>query len=623
MEAATAESVPVLRGAGKPVVPATDPGRQNEEPSTFFAGFRLEADGTLWRGEAVVHLPPRELAALRLLLAHAGQVISPMQLRRALWGDVHVTADSVPRCLSSLRARLEPETCIQTVYKRGYRLSAEVRRSGGGPDGSFLRLAIAPFAAGYSIPEYLGQAIAAEITASLSREFHPAVAILARDSVFNLAQRGFTAQQIGQKLRANLVLTGTLRAFSSHCRLRAEMIRVKDDTQIWVEDMLAPRNRTDLLEQELMRRLAYRLDLGKPGGLALLQQPKQSGLAISASVAVEVEEMDGGRRAEAYEVYLRGRHEWRLLRRHQMQDGMRSLLRAIELDSSLLPAKIELAHLCVVQALYGFMSPAVSADLVHHAAESISDLSHRACALLPTLGWIHFSFDRNLSAALRAFSSSAHLPHDPLITRARVIFSLSRHRFAEAIELLRAALCADPFSPWLQSRLAWAFHLDGQGTRSVEQIRTSIALFPDHPAAGLYGAVILAFNGETDEGIGLARNLEQNSPYCDSAGAVYAYALACAGRAEEARGILGRLQWLGRERYISRGFMPAAYVALGEHEAALRELRIVEKDRCPWFFQMMADPRLKSLRGNPEFEQMRAILPAMESDAERDMKVNN
>jgi len=88
--------------------PATGLGRGDADPGFSFGGFRLEPDGTLLHGEAVVHLPPKELAALRLLLAHAGQIVSPLQLRQALWGDVHVTADSVPKCLSSLRARLEP-----------------------------------------------------------------------------------------------------------------------------------------------------------------------------------------------------------------------------------------------------------------------------------------------------------------------------------------------------------------------------------------------------------------------------------------------------------------------------------------------------------------------------------
>jgi DNA-binding winged helix-turn-helix (wHTH) protein len=46
------------------------------------------------------------LAALRFLLAHPGQIVTPVQLREAIWVDVHVTADSVPKCVSSLRARL-------------------------------------------------------------------------------------------------------------------------------------------------------------------------------------------------------------------------------------------------------------------------------------------------------------------------------------------------------------------------------------------------------------------------------------------------------------------------------------------------------------------------------------
>ena len=230
-----------------------------------FGSFRLEADGTLWRGEAVVHLPPKELAALRLLLESAGQIVSPLQLKRALWGDVHVTTDSVPKCLSSLRARLEPESCIQTVYKRGYRFTAEVVRQSGPPAGVLPRLAILPFANEYSVPEHLGHAIAEETMARLSNARFPSLSVLARDSVFTLVHRGFTAQQIGQTLKADLVLTGTLRAFSSQFRLRAEMIRVEDGVQIWVEDLLVDKDRLTGLESELVERLTFRLATGVPG----------------------------------------------------------------------------------------------------------------------------------------------------------------------------------------------------------------------------------------------------------------------------------------------------------------------------------------------------------------------
>lgn len=646
--AAGTEALPDDRSAIDPDSAAAGFSGGNAEAACVFAGFRLEADGTLWRGDAVVHLPPKELAALRLLIACAGQIVSPAQLKHALWGDVHVTAESVPKCLSSLRARLEPDAVIQTVYKRGYRFTAEIRRPNTESAATPLRLAILPFATRSFVPDHLGAAIAEEIIASLGAgrandrpsllgkiASHAAVAVMARDSVFNLALSGLTAQQIGRQLHADLALTGVVQAFCSQYRLRAEMIRVEDGTQIWVEDILAPQNRTEELESELLRRLAFRLGVG--GGSRPSPEPRNTistdralpsavslhGLQMAASAAGEAEETHRSQGAEAYEIFLRGHHEWQTLHRHRMQDGQRHLLRAIELDPSLICAKVDLAHLCVIQAFYGFMSPAVSAEMVHRVAESIPDLSHRAEALLPALGWVSFHFDRNLPDALLAFSYSAHLPHDPWATRARAMFSLSRHRFAEAIALLRAAIQTDPFSPWLHNRLAWALHLNGQAAESLELVQKNIVQFPEHEGTGLYGAAILAFNGEAERGIALAQEFTQRQPYFDLASSVHAYALACAGRADEARAILERLQWLGRERFVVRGFTPAAYAALGDHEAALAELRAVNEARCPWFFQMLADPRMKPLHGYAEFQQMRGILAAMEAEAEENLEIED
>jgi DNA-binding winged helix-turn-helix (wHTH) protein/tetratricopeptide (TPR) repeat protein len=627
---ATSDPLKALRCAQEPVLQAASFGCQGGESGYSFAGFRLEADGTLWRGETVVHLPPKELAALHLLLEHAGQVVSAQRLKHALWGEVHVTTDSISKCMSSLRARLEPEACIQTVYKRGYRFSAEVRRHETPPARALLRLAILPFTTREFVPEHLGTAIAEETIASLANAQCAAVAVLARDSVFNLALRGLTAQQLGLELKADLVLTGTLQTFSLHYRLRAEMIRVEDGTEIWVEDMLAPQSQTSRLEWELMRRLTCRLGAGLSAGVSWPQQGvpgtggrslpadwSPGGLSIAATAASEDEGECNSRQTEAYEIFLRGRHEWQTLHRHRMQDGLQHLLRAIELDPSLMAAKIDLAHLCVTQAFHGFMAPASSAEIVHRTAESIPEPPHQAIALLPALGWVHFHFDRNLPAALRDFSLSAHLFHDSWITRERAMFALSRHRFAEAIALLRAAIEIDPFAPWLQNRLAWALHLDGRRSQSMEQIQRTIKLFPDHEETGLYGAVILAFNGEAERASRLAQRLAQRLPYFDLAPAVHAYALACAGQQSEARAALDRLQWLGRERYIVRAFTPAAYLALGDRETALAELRAAEQARCPWFFQTLADPRLEPLYGDPEFQQMQAILTGMEAGAEQ------
>jgi tetratricopeptide (TPR) repeat protein len=291
---------------------------------------------------------------------------------------------------------------------------------------------------------------------------------------------------------------------------------------------------------------------------------------------------------------------------------MQQLVRATEIDPSLTPAQVDLAYVCCLQALCGFMAPRLAADKVSGAAEAIRPSSEHAGAILPAAGWVKFHFDRDMRAANDAFARSAHLPHDSRMARVRAMFALSRHRFDEAIGLTHSALRDDPFSPLLQARMAWAFHLAGESLKSVDQIRHAIASFPASEWTPLCGAIILCFNGEVQPAIKLAAEFVHQHPYFDWAAAVHAYTLACAGRGDEARAILERLEWLGRERFVLRSFTPAAYLALGDQAAALAELRKADEARCPWFFQMLADPRLKPLEGTAEFAQSIAALEQME-----------
>lgn len=624
----------------------------------LFAGFRLEADGSLFRGTSLIHLPPKELAALRLLLAKAGQVVAPAEVKQALWGDLNVTPDSVPKCLSSLRARLQPDECIQTVYKRGYRLMAEVRKSEQQSTTLLLRLAIPPFIREVGVPEHLGTSVAEETIFRLSNAERPQVAILARDSVFTLASRGLTALQIGEALHADLVMAGTLRSLNSHLRLRVEMIRVRDGVQIWVEDLLVERNKLVGLESDLANRLDFRLAAGTAVSVKELAQPvdqpafvkpaavrpsfakpgfaenrlqafaganspssrleSQQGAGFSISAAAETSQrgVSDSRRRDAYESYLRGHHEWQTLERHRMQDGLQQLTRATELDPSLIAAKIDLVRLCVTQSFYGFMPPSVAANLACRTADSVPNIPLQAAPMLPSLGWLNFHVDRNLPAALWAFTLSAKLPHDIFTTRERSQFALSRHRFDEASILLRAALDQDPYGPWLHARMAWTLHLAGQAEASVDCVRRGLALFPQHDGISFYGSMILSFNGITDEGLQLAESVVLLQPQIDLLKSVHAYALACAGREVEAKEILERLEWLSRERFVLSSFTPAVYVALGDCDRALAGLNAANEARCPWFFQMLADPRLEPLHDRGEFQRFKALLSEMERSAQ-------
>lgn len=576
-----------------------------------FGGFRLDADGTLLRGEVQVDLAPKELAALRLLLINPGRIVSPQEFKETLWPDAPALAESVSKCLASLRKKLEPEECIETIYKRGYRLSAVVRTLDE-PGGPPLRLAILPFAVEYGVPEYLGTAIAAEAGARIAAAGGSAaqqarVSMVARDSVFALALRGIAPQQIGEMLGADLVLQGQIRALPAHYRLRAEMIDAAGGGQTWVEDLLVERNRIGGLETELAHVVDRRLNVGLNAG----------GLSISAG-SDDAEPARVEQRREAYECFQRGRFEWQTLERHRMQDALRHLLQAVELDPGMVAARVELTHLCVAQEIYGFMPPVVAADLVRRMVTAQDETAAGVDRLMPGLGWISFHVDRNLPSALEYFRQAEHLPYDGWAMRMRALLALGRHRFAEAIALLESTMRVDPWAAWLHGRLAWVHHLAGDTAASVQLAHAALERFPLHEGVQLYGAMILAFNGEAARGVDLAGKLALRLPYFDLAAAAHAYALAMAGHPDAARAVLERLEWLSRERYTLKTFSAAAYVALGEPEKALAELRSAEHSRCPWFFETLADPRLAPLRAEPEFQSMLALLAAMEARAERD-----
>ena len=567
-----------------------------------FGNCRLEADGRLLRESQELHLAPKELQALRILLESAGRVVSPLELKRQLWGNIHVTADSIPRCISSLRSALLPDEYIQTVYKRGYRLTVPVARLESSPSLTPLRIAILPFDSKHNAAQHLGPAIAEEIIAILAEHrsnFGGRISVLARDSVFALAHQGHTAQQVGQILSAQLALTGSLHAAPDHYRLRVEAVRVADAAQLWVEDFLVPQTRVAGPESEIVDRILARLGFD----IFSLSAPAES---------LRTEAVNSARR-DAYEAYRRGRLAALAPLRHRQLEGLQDLLRAVELDPALIPAHIELVNAFITRAYCGFISPAVAAEQARRIARAIPDHSNGNAALLPALGWIRFHMDHNLEGAMRAFEQSADLDYDPRVSRARVMFALSRHRFREAVELLESALRFDPFAPWQHARLAWAWHLAGDADRGLEQANHALKLFPDHEGVLFYAAIILAYAGEAERALQITSALTQRYPHFDLAFALHGYALACAGRKTEAAEIVERLQWLGREHYVSSSFTPAILVKLGNREAALAELRISEEARCPWFFQMLADPRLNDLRDMPDFKRMIGYLRAMDA----------
>ncbi|WP_283939052.1 winged helix-turn-helix domain-containing protein [Pseudomonas sp. T1.Ur] len=103
---------------------ATD---QTPAKSFVFDHWLLQSDGTLMRDGQGVHVPPKELHVLRLLLRSAGTVVSKDYLLDHVWPRMDAAEESLTRCIYALRKLFkESKDYIATVYGQGYRFTGSV-----------------------------------------------------------------------------------------------------------------------------------------------------------------------------------------------------------------------------------------------------------------------------------------------------------------------------------------------------------------------------------------------------------------------------------------------------------------------------------------------------------------
>jgi DNA-binding winged helix-turn-helix (wHTH) protein len=87
----------------------------------------------LMRGGEEIRLRPKVFDLLCLLVEQRGQMVDKEELIRRLWPDASVEENNLSVTVNALRAAFGDQHYIETVAKRGYRFTAEVKVGGGEP----------------------------------------------------------------------------------------------------------------------------------------------------------------------------------------------------------------------------------------------------------------------------------------------------------------------------------------------------------------------------------------------------------------------------------------------------------------------------------------------------------
>ncbi len=99
-----------------------------------FDGFVLDSERGLRFEDQHIHLHPKELAALCLLVRHGGQLVTKEMLAEEVWKSSSVSDESIARCISvinlaSRKANPRADKLIKNEYGRGYRFVGQLHES--------------------------------------------------------------------------------------------------------------------------------------------------------------------------------------------------------------------------------------------------------------------------------------------------------------------------------------------------------------------------------------------------------------------------------------------------------------------------------------------------------------
>ena len=205
------------------------------------------------RGAVVTRLQEQPFQILDLLLEKPGDVVSRERIRERLWAD-GTTVDfehSVNAAIKRLRTALGDDAVqprfVETVPRWGYRFIALPKAAARAEESTTPparpRLIVLPFVApnGSHLDEAFGDGLTQELIAQLAHRCADRIGVLARTSAMLYKDARHRAGDIGDAMRVDYLVEGSVRLSEDRIRVTAQLIEARGETHRWAHAYDRPR----------------------------------------------------------------------------------------------------------------------------------------------------------------------------------------------------------------------------------------------------------------------------------------------------------------------------------------------------------------------------------------------
>jgi len=526
----------------------------------------FKADGA--RATMARHIAevPRSVRALRPEAPPAVE----RALARALAKDPADRFPSVAEFLAALEADV-PETAPAVVATR--------------------TVAVLPFVNASPDPEneYLSDGITDELIDALAKV--EGVRVAARTSVFALKGKPQDVRAIGALLGASEILEGTVRKAGDRLRITAQLSSADDGRLLWSQRYDRTLNDVFAVQDELACTIVATLRGTTFAGLA---EPKAK--RYTENVA-------------AYGLYLRGRYQWNKRTQKGVANGIRYFEEAIAADPNYALAYTGLADSWALHVDYRSVPVAEGFEKAKAYARRALQLDDSLAEAHASLAWCLFIYDWDWAGAEREFRRAIAL--DPGYASAHnwLAFLLAAlGKTQEALVEGHTALELDPASVSIRRTLAYDYFYARRYDQAQYHATRAIEMNPTQEESHRILGLSLAFEGRLAE----AERVLREASALPQAGAyalgTLAYVLARNGKREESEALVGRLEKLAKQEYVTPVAFGTAMIGLGELDGALDYAERSVEERRGWMVYGRVNPMFDALRELPRFKEIMKTL---------------
>jgi eukaryotic-like serine/threonine-protein kinase len=448
-------------------------------------------------------------------------------------------------------------------------------------------IAVLPFknASGDPEHEYLSDGITGSLINNLATL--PKLRVMAQSTVSRFKARDTDAQTVGRELNVRSVLAGTIMQSGGSLRIGTELVDVATGSQLWGAQYDRKPGDIFVIQDEISHEISekLRLKLSRAEKKQLTKRHTES--------------------AEAYRLYLKGRHHWNQWTETGFYKAIEYFQQAIEQDPSYALAHAGLADCYVLLGWNSYLPPKDAFPKGKAAAIAALQLDANLAEAHTSLAAVLWLYDWQWEAAQTEFLRSLELgPAYPTANHWYGEYVMTMGRPQEAMLRLKKSYDLDPLSLIINDAMAWHLYFNRRYEEAIQQLRRTVELDPNYPVTYWILGVLLRTTGHYQPAITegeKAVSLSGGSPLMRAA---LAHTLGAAGRTTEARQILADMTEVAKYKYVAPYFFAGIHIGAGEPERAMDYLEKCYEEHSHWLIYIDKDPALDGIRGDQRFQKL-------------------